>query len=194
MEINKPLTNTEVQPEARAVLVVPENPAVPAVWVVLAVLEDPAVRAALAVSESPAVPVVRAVLAVLEDPAVRAVLENPAVRAVSESPAVPAVPAAAVLAPVLEEAHVPEVGPVRCRRRSPAAAVAPTVSAVINPQGVVAAAPSAEEAGRLPKRPAVVVAPAWEVAEVVVEEEAVGVEAEEDADAKRAERTRNIET
>jgi len=135
------------------------------------------------------------VLAVLEDPAVRvvrAVLENPvgpAVRAVLENPAVPA---AAVLAPVVEQAHVPEVGPIRCRRRSPAAAVAPTVSAVINPQGVVAAvAPSAEEAGRLPTRPAVAAAVAWEVVEVVVV--AVTV-AEEDAGAKRDERTRNIET
>src|SRR5438552_3895411 len=118
MEINKLLTDTEVQPEARAVLVVLENPAAPAVWGVLAVLEDPAVRAALA--------------------------------------------------------------------------VAPTVSAVINPQRVVAAvAPSAEEAGRLPTRPAVAAAVAWEVVEVVVV--AVTV-AEEDAGAKRDERTRNIET
>jgi Protein of unknown function (DUF2950) len=76
-------------------------------------------------------------------------------------------------------------------RRPPSraeAAVALTVSAVINPQKAGAAeALSAEEAGHRPKRPAVAVAPAWAEAAAkaeaaAVEEAAVIKEEEEDAD------------
>jgi len=56
----------------------------------------------------------------------------------------------------------PALRPPRSRA---AVAAAVTVSAVINPQRAAeAAALSAEEAGHLPKRPAIAVAPAWEVA------------------------------
>jgi hypothetical protein len=83
--------------------------------------------------------------------------------------------------------------------------VALTVSAVINPQragaAVAAEALSAEEAGHLPKRPAIAVAAAWEVGEegaVVAaapkKEAAAKKEAAGDAAAKRDERTKNIQT
>jgi hypothetical protein len=99
--------------------------------------------------------------------------------------------------------------PAPSRPRSPAEAVALTVSAVINPQraggGGAEAALSAEEAGHLPKRPAIAVAAAWEVGEegAVVAAEAAAApkkeaaakkEAAGDAAAKRDERTKNIQT
>ena len=89
-------------------------------------------------------------------------------------------------------------GGAASRPRSPAEAVALTVLAVINPQRAAAAAValSPEEAGHLPKRPAIVVAAAWEVGEVVEVAAAAAAkkEAEEDAAAKRDERTKNIQT
>ena len=80
--------------------------------------------------------------------------------------------------------------PAPSRPRSPAEAVALTVSAVINLQRAVAAeALSAEEAGHLPKRPAIAVAAAWEVGVVV---EAAAVAAAKKAAEKRRRRTRTL--
>jgi hypothetical protein len=146
----------------------------------------PGVRAAQAVLEGPAVP---AAQVVPESPAGRVALENPVVQ-VGPQPE--------------QKLAVAEAAPRR--PRSPAEAVALTVSAVINPQRAVAAeALSAEEAGHLPKRPAIAVAAAWEVGEeeAVVAAEAAAApkkeaaakkEAAGDAAAKRDERTKNIQT
>jgi hypothetical protein len=131
--------------------------------VVLAVLESPVVRAAQVVPESPAE---------------QAALENPVVQ-------------------VGQQPEQKQAGPAPSRPRSPAEVVVGlTVLAVINPQragAAEAAALSAEEAGHLPKRPAIAVAAAWEAAEegAVVEAAAAKKEAEGDAAAKRDERTKN---
>jgi hypothetical protein len=136
------------------------------------------------VLERPAVP---AAQVVLESPAGRVALESPVVQ-VGQQP----------------EQKLAVAEPAPSRPRSPAEAVALTVSAVINPQRAGAAeALSAEEAGHLPKRPAIAVAAAWEVGEegavVAAEAEAAKKaaakkEAEGDAAAKRDERTKNIQT
>jgi hypothetical protein len=144
------------------------------------------VQAAQVVLESPAVP---AAQVVPESPAGRVALENPVVQ-VGPQPE--------------QKLAVAEAAP--SRPRSPAEAVALTVSAVINPQRAGAAeaeaALSAEEAGHLPKRPAIAVAAAWEVGAVVAAEAAAAPkkeaaakkEAAGDAAAKRDERTKNIQT
>jgi len=160
-------------------------------------LEKPAGREAPVVSESQ---VVRAAQVVLERPAVPAaqvVPESPAGRVAPENPVVQVGPQPEQKLAVAEPS----------RPRSPAEAVALTVSAVINPQraGAAEAALSAEEAGHLPKRPAIAVAAAWEVGEegAVVAAEAAAApkkeaaakkEAAGDAAAKRDERTKNIQT
>jgi hypothetical protein len=180
---------------AQVVLAVSESPVVRAARVVLVVLEkpaEPAGREAPVVSESPGVREVRVVPVVLESPAGRVAPENPVVQ-VGPQPE--------------QKLAVAEAAPRR--PRSPAEAVALTVSAVINPQragaAVAAEALSAEEAGHLPKRPAIAVAAAWEVGEegAVVAAEAAAApkkeaaakkEAAGDAAAKRDERTKNIQT
>ena len=180
---------------ARVVLAVLESPGV---RVALVVLEKPAGREAPVVSESPGVREVRVVPVVLESPAVPAaqvVPESPAGRVALENPVVQVGPQPE------QKLAVAEAAPRR--PRSPAEAVALTVSAVINPQragaAVAAEALSAEEAGHLPKRPAIAVAAAWEVGEegaVVAAEAAAAAkkEAAGDAAAKRDERTKNIQT
>jgi hypothetical protein len=76
------------------------------------------------------------------------------VRVVLESPV--------VLVEPQPEQKLAVAGPALRPPRSRAeAAVALTVSEVINPLKVAAVAPSAEEVGQVPKRPAVAVAPAW---------------------------------
>jgi len=142
-----------------------------AAQVVLVVLESPVVRVALVVLEKPAEPAGREAPVVSESQVVRAaqvVLERPAVPAaqvVPESPAGRVAPEN----PVVQVGPQPEqklavAEPAPSRPRSPAEAVALTVSAVINPQRAGAAeaeaALSAEEAGHLPKRPAIAVAAA----------------------------------
>jgi hypothetical protein len=153
------------------------------------VSESQVVRAAQVVLERPAVP---AAQVVPESPAGRVAPENPVVQ-VGPQP----------------EQKLAVAEPAPSRPRSPAEAVALTVSAVINPQRAGAAeaeaALSAEEAGHLPKRPAIAVAAAWEVGEegAVVAAEAAAApkkeaaakkEAAGDAAAKRDERTKNIQT
>jgi hypothetical protein len=127
-------------------------------------------------------------------PAAQVVPESPAGRVAPENPVVQVGPQPE------QKLAVAEAAPRR--PRSPAEAVALTVSAVINPQragaAVAAAALSAEEAGHLPKRPAIAVAAVWEVAAkaeaAAVVEVAAKKEAEGDAAAKRDERTKNIQT
>jgi len=97
---------------------------------------------------------------------------GPVVRVVFESPVVLAVqvgPESEQKLAVAEQGNVPAAGPARSRAE---AAVALTVSEVINPRKVAAVAPSAEEVGQVPKRPAVAVAPAWAGAAAKVEAEA----------------------
>ena len=180
---SKPLTSTVEQLKGRrgraalGVLVASERLAVRAEPVAQVVLESPAVRVELA-------------RVVLESQVVRpaqVVLESPAGRVVLESPVVQGEPQPEQKLAVAEQTHVLQAGPAPSRPRSPAEAAALTVSAVINPQRAGAAeALSAEQAGHLPKRPAIAVAAAWEVG-VVVEAEAAK-KAAEDADAKRDER------
>jgi hypothetical protein len=87
------------------------------------------------------------------------------VRVVLESPV--------VLVEPQPEQKLAVAGPALRPPRSRAeAAVALTVSEVINPLKVAAVAPSAEEVGQVPKRPAVAVAPAWAGAAAKVEAEA----------------------
>ena len=181
------MRHTEIRPPLTSTVEPPEDPAVRAAQVVLAVLESPVVRAArvaLVVLEKPAEPAGREAPVVSESPGVRVVPENPGVQVG---------PRPEQKLAVAEQTHVLEAGPAPSRHRSPAEAVALTVSAVINPQRAgAAAALSAEEAGHLPKRPAIAVAAAWEVGVVVEEEEeakkAGAKKAAEDADAKRDER------
>jgi len=140
------------------------------------------------VSESP---VARA------EPVVRVGLESPAVQVAPVAPA--GLESPVVLVEPQPEQKLAVAEPAPSRPRSPAEAVALTVSAVINPQRAgAAAALSAEEAGHLPKRPAIAVAAAWEVAAkaeaAAVVEVAAKKEAEGDAAAKRDERTKNIQT
>ena len=141
-EIRQPLTSTVEPPEdqavraAQVVLVVSESPVVRAARVALVVLEkpaEPAGREAPVVSESQ---VVRAAQVVLERPAV------PAAQVVPESPAGQVAPEN----PVVQVGPQPEqklavAEPAPSRPRSPAEAVALTVSAVINPQREEAVAP-----------------------------------------------------
>ena len=182
----------------------PEDQAVRAAQVVLAVLESQVVRAArVALVVKPAEPAGREAPVVSESPGVREVRvvpESPVVRAaqvVLESPVVRVAPEN----PVVQVGQQPEqklavAEPAPSRPRSPAEAVVGlTVSAVINPQRAVAAAAalSQEEAGHLPKRPAIAVAAAWEVGvEAVVvaaaAKKAAAKKGAEDADAKRDER------
>jgi hypothetical protein len=197
-EIRQPLTSTVEPPEdqavraAQGVLVVSESQAARVALVALEKPAEPAGREAPVASESPGVREVRVVPVVLESPAVPAaqvVPESPAGRVALENPVVQVGPQPE------QKLAVAEAAPRR--PRSPAEAVALTVSAVINPQragaAVAAEALSAEEAGHLPKRPAIAVAAAWEVGVVVEEEAAVAKKAAakkaaEDADAKRDER------
>jgi len=184
----------------------PEDPAVRAAQVVLVVLESPGVRVALVVLEKSAEPVGREAPVVSESPGVREVRvvpESPVLRAAQvalESPVVRVAPENSVVqAGPQPEQKLAVAEPAPSRPRSPAEAVALTVSAVINPQRAAAAAAlSAEEAGHLPKRPAIAVAAVWEVAAkaeaAAVVEVAAKKEAEGDAAAKRDERTKNIQT
>jgi hypothetical protein len=112
--------------------------------------------------------------------------ESLVVRVAPENPVVQAGPQPEQKLAVAEQTHVLEAG-APSRHRSPAEAVALTASAAINPQRAGAAALSAEEAGHLPKRPAIAVAAAWEVGVVVEAEAAEAKKAAADADAKRDE-------
>jgi hypothetical protein len=133
-----------------------------------------------------AAPAGREAPVVSESPGVRVVPESLVVRVAPENPVVQAGPQPEQKLAVAEQTHVLEAG-APSRHRSPAEAVALTVSAGINPQRAGAAALSAEEAGHLPKRPAIAVAAAWEVGVVVEAEAAEAKKAEADADAKRDE-------
>ena len=124
---------TEIRPPLTSTVEPPEDQAVRAAQVVLAVLESPEVRVELVVLEKPAgreapvvseSQVVRAAQVVLESPAGRVALENPVVQ-VGPQPE--------------QKLAVAEAAPRR--PRSPAEAVALTVSAVINPQREEAGAP-----------------------------------------------------
>src|SRR6185369_2463029 len=75
------LTNKQRISTAARQLAVLENPAAPAVRVVLAVLENPEVPAVRVELVAPENPVALVALAVLENPAALAVLESLAVRA-----------------------------------------------------------------------------------------------------------------
>jgi hypothetical protein len=97
---------------------------------------------------------------------VRVVLESPVVLAVQVGPE-----SEQKLA-VAEQGNVPAAGPARSRE-----AVALTVSAVINPQREEAVAPSAEEVGQVPKRPAVAVAQVWAEAAALKVEAGAAVKA-----------------
>ena len=104
-----------------------ENPAAPAVRVVLPVLENPVVRAvqvALAVLENPVVRAVRVALAVRENPAVPAALVRQ----------VPAVLARQLVAALLRQVGVPEkqaqTRSVAISRRRAVAAVVPSLAEV----------------------------------------------------------------
>jgi len=144
----------------RVVLVASESLAVRAEPVALVVLESQAVRAGLVA------------LVVLESQAVRAglvALAVPESLAVRAEPVVQVGPESEQKLAVAEQGNVPAAGPARSRAE---AAVALTVSEVINPRKVAAVAPSAEEVGQVPKRPAVAVAPAWAGAAAKVEAEA----------------------
>ena len=155
---------------------------------------------ALVVLEKPAEPAGREAPVVSESPVVRAA------QVVLESPAVPGGAQVVLESPVGRgwrwKTRWCRWGRSRSkswrwrasasRPRSPAEAVALTVSAVINPQragAAEAAALSAEEAGHLPKRPAIAVAAAWEVGEegAVVAAEAAAA-AKKEAAAKRRRR------
>jgi len=105
---------------------VPENRAVPAVQVALAMLENPVVRVARAVLENPVVP---AALAVLGNPAVRVALGVP------ENRVVPAALARLAVAALLNQVQVVEKeaqtrSVAISRRRVAAVVVAPSLAGV----------------------------------------------------------------
>ena len=120
----------------------------------------------------------------------RVVLESPVVRAGPVAPV--GLESPVVLVEPQPEQKLAVAGPaLRPPRSRAAVAAALTVSAVINPQreAAEAGAPSAEEVGQVPKRPAVAVAPAWAVAAAKVEAAAKAeaeAKAEEEAAAVKA--------